>query len=260
MTKEYRLPSGASVLVDDEDYSRIASYRWQEARREHTSYAVTRVKRPHGGFETIYMHRLLMKAPSGSEVDHINRSGLDNRRSNLRLCNHHDNSHNHRKRKGSTTSRYIGVHWSPNRGKWNAQLHADGHGKHLGLFETEEDAALAYDDAARHAYGEFAGLNFPDQYGATKEILEYRGVVATVDGLWKLARRFDPYNPEAAAVVQGLLLSEPLYRRVVDARKAALLSMEPPTATCPGCANCRKRGGHPDGIDHWGKIERSGDG
>jgi hypothetical protein len=92
-------------------------------------------------------------------VDHINGNGLDNRKSNLRICTHQQNCENSRKRKKSF-SKYKGVYWSKNAKKWVAQITIDGKSKHLGYFELEEDAAAAYDKAAVKYFGEFACLNF----------------------------------------------------------------------------------------------------
>jgi hypothetical protein len=97
-----------------------------------------------------------MNAPTGIEVDHRNHNGLDNRRSNLRLATGHQNQGNRRPQGGSP--RFKGVYLS--RSKWVAQIRFGGSKRYLGRFTVEEDAARAYDAAARLIFGEFACTNF----------------------------------------------------------------------------------------------------
>jgi len=96
--REIKVGGGAVALVDDEDYSSVSGYKWRELKKSHkgkdyTSYAIsfdgTTSKR-----KTILMHRIIMCAGRGEEVDHINRDGLDNRRANLRIVTHSENLKN----------------------------------------------------------------------------------------------------------------------------------------------------------------------
>jgi len=89
---------------------------------------------------------------------HINGCGLDNRKANLRPVTHAQNHQNRRKISG-TTSRYKGVSWYKRRNRWHATIQINRKTKDLGYFEKEEDAAHAYDEAAKEAVGEFARLN-----------------------------------------------------------------------------------------------------
>jgi hypothetical protein len=110
------------------------------------------------------MHRMVMKAPPDMLVDHINQNGLDNRRSNLRLATGAQNQRNahgrgiHRGKPSS--SRFRGV--SRSGMKWSAHISVNGKNIRLGTFRTEEQAARAYDTAARIYHKEFARLNFDD--------------------------------------------------------------------------------------------------
>jgi len=107
------------------------------------------------------MHRLIMQPPEGMVVDHIDGNGLNNRRSNLRICTPHQNSFNQPQRPG--TSRFKGVSFRRDCGKWDVQIRMKGKALHLGLYEDEEQAAHVYDCKAVELYGRFAYLNFPDE-------------------------------------------------------------------------------------------------
>jgi len=104
----------------------------------------------------LYLHRVIMAADDGVKVDHRDRDGLNNRRSNLRiatLSQNNANSFRPANRAGFRGVVAVGK-------KWRAQIRRDGARVYLGLYETPEDAARTYDRAAREAHGEFATLNF----------------------------------------------------------------------------------------------------
>ena len=89
-----RLADGRSVLVDEVDYLRLKDMKWRGVKKRSLWYAVTT---PSGTNKTISMHRLILNAAEGIEVDHRNHDGLDNRRSNLREATRQQNMRNTRK-------------------------------------------------------------------------------------------------------------------------------------------------------------------
>ena len=151
------------AIVDQCDYYWLSQYTWLEDKTHYSYSAVCLLYR--GRRSTLVnMHRLIMSAPKHLFVDHINRNGLDNRRANLRLATHAQNSQN---RSPSTrtgkTSKYKGVYWYRNRRKWRSCIRANNKLIFLGQFDTEIEAAKAYDEAARRYHGRFASPNFTQQ-------------------------------------------------------------------------------------------------
>jgi len=104
------------------------------------------------------MHRQIMQAPKGTDVDHVNHDTLKNVRSNLRVCTRSQH-HANRKKGLGFTSRFKGVGWASKSSKWQARIKKDGKEANLGYFDDERDAARAYNRAAREHFGEFALLN-----------------------------------------------------------------------------------------------------
>lgn len=152
------LTRGYVATVDDEDYEQVSGHKWFAEVRPHAVYAKCMV-RVNGAITTVYMHRVVVGAGPGEEVDHVNHDGLDNQRSNLRLCVGSQNQGNQRRRQGAS-SRYKGVTRDKQKGKWRTQIQLNGARRRLGRFTDEIEAAKAYDEAALFQWGEFACLNF----------------------------------------------------------------------------------------------------
>jgi len=162
MVVEIPLTQGKVALVDDEDAERVLAMRkWWAARRGKTYYAVARVAGSHPRREVL-MHRFILGAPPGTEVDHCNGNGCDNRRDNIRVCSHGENQRNVGKWYIGG-SRYLGVSWFRRTQKWRARICVNSKHITLGYFNDEVEAARAYDEAARKYHGEFATLNFPQE-------------------------------------------------------------------------------------------------
>jgi hypothetical protein len=119
----------------------------------------------HNKGKYLYMHRVIMERVLGRElksheqVDHIDNSGLNNSRSNLRLANQKQNARNS-KIKTTNQSGFKGVSWSKKSQKWQAHIKVNYKSIYLGMYDAPEDAHAAYCEAAKKHFGEFA--NFGD--------------------------------------------------------------------------------------------------
>lgn len=153
--KTIPLTQGLFALVDDEDFEYLNQWKWYAARQWNTYYAF-RQDYSSGKPKTIRMHREVM-GEDPRNIDHRDGDGLNNQKCNLRYCTHSQN-HQNRKHHRNTSSIYKGVSLTYN--KWRAQIMNQGKVAYIGLFYTEEEAALAYDTKAKELFGEFARPNF----------------------------------------------------------------------------------------------------
>lgn len=167
--KEILLANGRGIaLVDDVDWPVAAQYGWHLYRAKHISYAGTNIKDAYGKWHSLPLHRLILD-PHGVEaaistgrfryanlIDHENRNGLDCRRQNLRTATHSENAANSKVRNGK---KFKGIH-RHGRG-WRAKIVVEYKPILLGVYDSQEEAAKAYDAAALKHFGEFARVNFP---------------------------------------------------------------------------------------------------
>lgn len=150
------LTRGLWALVDDADFDRIVQFSWCAVRRRNGAWAATSHVSNRANQQ---MHRVICE--TSRLVDHINGDGLDNRRSNLRPANHSQNGANSAKRKGASGFKGVTFDKTPRRvRRWQAQIRVNYKRIHLGRFGTPEEAARAYDSAARKYFGAFARCNF----------------------------------------------------------------------------------------------------
>jgi hypothetical protein len=148
------LTDGSYAYVDAADYDWLRRWTWH---RE-DGYAI----RPDKG-KDISMHRQIMQPPEDMVVDHIDGNRANNCRANLRVCTHSENNRNHRKRIDSSSS-FKGVFYDKRSHRWGAKCQYRGERIRLGYFDTDIEAARAYDRMAVELFGKFARLNFPQEW------------------------------------------------------------------------------------------------
>lgn len=159
--KAISLTQGKSTIVDDDAPAWIFDVKWYAQRARHNFYAVREMLCIDGKRRAIRLHRIIVRAPQGLEVDHIDGDGLNNLRANLRICNNIENQHGYQRKPANTSSEFRGVCWHKATGKWLAQIQHNCHRLHIGLFDDEVEAARAFDTKARELGWPESGLNFP---------------------------------------------------------------------------------------------------
>ncbi len=145
--KEIQLTQGKVALVDDADYEYLSQFKWHCKKNNYVARDSLR--------KSIYMHREIMKPTADMVVDHIDGNGLNNQRSNLRICNKSQNGMN---RQSNAGRQFKGVY--PVGKKFVTRIQLDGEYKYIGTYETQEEAARAYDINAIVLFGRFAKTNF----------------------------------------------------------------------------------------------------
>lgn len=155
---QIQLTRGYFSIVDAADYDWLTQWKWHANDSKGRLVYAER----NGGVtdreRKIIMHRVITNAPKGMEVDHRDGDGLNNRRSNLRLCTHSENMKN-KSKVCNTSSQYKGVYWSRHANKWKATITLNKTAIHLGYYDKEHDACLAYNLAAVQYFGPFAKIN-----------------------------------------------------------------------------------------------------
>ena len=143
MTKKIKLTQGKFALVDDDDYKKLNKHKWF-AVKYHKTYYAKRNAKVNNKWKPIYMHRVIMqlRQGDGKELDHQNRNGLDNQKTNLRIVSRSENMRNNGKFLNSKSG-YTGVYWYEPLRKWHAQICINYKNIHLGYFPKKDEAIKA---------------------------------------------------------------------------------------------------------------------
>ncbi len=146
-----------TILIDDEDYEKIKGKSLSLFKNSRAGKEVLYVRTSWINGKRFLLHRFLTDCPKDKLIDHINHNPLDNRKSNLRICNNAENKMNMGRYKTNKESKYKGV-FIYNK-IITAAIGFNGKPIHLGKFQTQKDAAKAYNKKAIELFGEFAYLN-----------------------------------------------------------------------------------------------------
>lgn len=154
------LTQGLYALVDGNLFNWLNQWKWYAQKNYNTFYAVRHIwnRNKHKQIR-ILMHREIMKPPDNLQIDHRNGCGLDNRKQNMRIATYIQNQQN-RKIQFGCSCKYKGVSWHKYAKKWMASIRLNGKLLHIGYFNSEIEAAQAYDIKAKELFGEFAHTNY----------------------------------------------------------------------------------------------------
>lgn len=150
--KYITLTKGKTAIVDDDLFEELNKYKWLACRRyaaRATHYYINGKRKQ----KWIFMHKFITNAPDGFEVDHINRNTFDNRKENLRIATHQQNSFNH---PGYGNRGVTKVTNRPLKKPFCVRLMFNGKSLYFGYYATLEEAKSVWREKAKEYYGEFA--------------------------------------------------------------------------------------------------------
>jgi hypothetical protein len=158
------MKNGFEAIVDIDDFDRLSKLTWHMAKTTNSkigyvTYTINNYDEIKRTCQSIRMHRLVMNVTDPKiQVDHINNNPLDNRKCNLRLCNAAQNARNTKFRSTNTTG-YKGVFLQKRSGRYTSSIGVNKERYYLGIYNTPEQAALAYNEASRKYHGEYGYIN-----------------------------------------------------------------------------------------------------
>lgn len=134
------------VAIVDDDYAHLADNKWTVYESSKTSYATRINYLGDNKKEKLYLHRVIMNAPKGVIVDHINGDGLDNRKENLRFATKSENLCNRSRTNGRIYDLPKGVTMDKRKKvkKYIVQVCFGGKCQYRAYFETVGEAEEAY--------------------------------------------------------------------------------------------------------------------
>ena len=135
-------------IIDIEDIKKIKKYKWHYD----CGYCTTTIQEKNKKYN-MKIHRLIMGFPD-SNIDHINRNKLDNKKINLRCVGQSVNTYNNRM-KSTNTSGVTGVVWVKRKNKWGANIGHQNKLYNLGHFTDKQDAINVRKEAELKFYGEY---------------------------------------------------------------------------------------------------------
>ena len=154
--KQFQLNQNKILLIDDEDFDKVSKYHWYFTGRYVKGYLLHKKFK---GQTRVAIHRMVLNAKQGQEIDHIDGNILNNQKGNLRFVSHSENMANRKILAKNNKSGYKGVYLHTRAKKWVAKIRKDNVNIYLGIFNDKKEAAKIYNINAKKYFGEFAKLN-----------------------------------------------------------------------------------------------------
>lgn len=141
------------VIIDKEDFGRCSKLQWniRPYKRNIKNWYTS-------NYKVGLLHRFLVSAPKGMQVDHINRDTLNNRKDNLRICSNKENTRNTTPIRDNNTSGHKGVMWDKRTEKWMSYIMVNYKFKNLGYYNDFDEAVEVREQAERSYFGEYSAL------------------------------------------------------------------------------------------------------
>lgn len=151
---------GLKAKIDQEDFERVNQHTWRVIRKDSGRLKVVTNIITEKGNRQVSLGQFLMNPPAGKMVyPRRFMDGLDYRKSNLIVCTMKERQRILPKSRRFGSSRFKGVSYVQSLKRWRASIKIDGRSKSLGVYDTELQAAEAYNRAAREAFGDMAYQN-----------------------------------------------------------------------------------------------------
>lgn len=191
MAKLVPVRGGKWMIVSDDDYERVMRLQWHANERNNGTYCVETSITRFGISKHIDAHHFILGLPSNVLIDHIDGREYNNIRPNLRVATYRQNQQNKR-HKFNAKNIYKGVYFDARYGRYYTEIVVDGKKIYLGAFDTAEEGAFAYDEAALRYFGEFAYFNLkprklmeePTYHDKTQIILVKEGIALVDEDEW----------------------------------------------------------------------------
>lgn len=151
MTRSIVLPDGFTIRLDDEDMHLLGEYTWRAHWTGQRHYAARKTD-VGGKTKTIYLHRLIVAAPPGLQVDHRDGDTLNNTRANLRLVTAAQNQQNRRGAQRNSRTGVRNVVYRPDRDRYYVKTRLNGRVRYWGSFASLDDAANAAREARQQVF------------------------------------------------------------------------------------------------------------
>ena len=139
-----------TLLIDLEDLEKVKRYTWCVTQKKKRLYALCRTKS-----QIVYIHQYILNYDNPLTCDHINLNGLDNRKSNLRICTNGENNRNKPLQKNNTSG-VTGIYFHKKNKNWIVQINVNGKPKNFGSFLNKEEAIKKREQLKKEYHGEYA--------------------------------------------------------------------------------------------------------